>query len=160
MVRIVAGGSGDAVVIGAHGELLTVGVAAPSGEFAVLVGGKRHKAKVLQRDSETGTVLATMDIGESSPPAVASSAPLEPGSWVVVVGYEGGELVPAVSRLSESPGEPGQLRVSPGVRAGSAVFNTRGQLVGIQIDRPGSHPRTVGIERVRARFSSDNPGPP
>ena len=160
VVRIVAGGTGDAVVIGTHGELLTVGSASRSDVFTVLVGRKRRKAKVLHRDTETGAVLASMDgPGEGSPPAVASS-PLEPGSWVVVVGFEGSELVPAVSRLDASPDGSGQLRVSPGVRAGSAVFNTRGQLIGIQLDRPGSHPRTIGIETVRARLSSDNPGPP
>jgi hypothetical protein len=161
VLRIVGGGSGEAIVIGSHGEILTVSRAATADELTVEIGKERRKAHVQARDEETGVVLATLEEpGDLHPPAVGRASRLPSGSYVVVLAHDHGEVSPTVARLNGVPAHPGQFRIVPSARAGSGVFNTRGELIAIQLERGGRGARTMAIEDVRGRFGSGNPASP
>lgn len=161
VLRVVSGGRWDAVLIGPRGEFLTVAAAAPNDTLAVVQAGKRHAARVVRRDTETGVVLAAIEpAGDFRPPAVGKANRLAEGTYVIVLGHPNGSLRPAVTRLRPLTGEPPgrAFRIDAGLRPGSPVFNTRGELVAIQVDAGPKRARSVTIEWLRERLTTPDAG--
>jgi len=147
-VRVWATGSGTGVLVGAHGEVLTLGTLLRGESALVQLGGAQRPAKLVQRLPAFGLVLLAVD-GEG--PFPAPGARLEPpvlGEWVVGVGPAGGApVLGRITRVADGSFES-SLRLAPG----SPVLDGQGQLLGIVTARRRDGTRAAALPAVRAQL--------
>ncbi len=108
----------------------------------------------------SGPLVRRLEPG-SYPAAPAGTArALQPGSALVGLYFDrGGSLAVSAGHLGAirtNPGRPTRLRTDVEGPLGTALFNSRGQLVALQAGPPFA---TVPIDEVRARIAAA-PGPP
>jgi S1-C subfamily serine protease len=147
-VRVRATGSGPGVLVGAHGEVLTLGTLLRGESALVQLGGAQHPAKLVQRLPAFGLVLLAVD-GEG--PFPAPGARLEPpvlGEWVVGVAAAGS--APALGRITRAT--DGSFDTSLRLAPGSPVLDGQGQLLGIVTARRRDGTRAVALPAVRAQL--------
>jgi hypothetical protein len=147
-VRVWATGSGTGVLVGAHGEVLTLGTLLRGESALVQLGGAQHPARLVQRLPAFGLVLLAVE-GEGPFPAPA--ARLEPpvlGEWVVGVGAAGS--APALGRITRAADGSfdSSLRLTPG----SPVLDGQGRLLGIVTVRRRDGTRAAALPAVRAQL--------
>jgi hypothetical protein len=147
-VRVRATGFGAGVLVGAHGEVLTLATLLRGESALVQLGGTQRPAKLVQRLPSFGLVLLAID-GEG--PFPAPGARLEPpvlGEWVVGVRAAGSP--PALGRITRSADGSfdSPLRLAPG----SPVLDGQGRLLGIVTARRREGTRAAALPAVRAQL--------
>ena len=135
--------TGSGVAVSTDGKIITAAhLVNNSKKVVVEIGGKRYsKAKILYKDAESDIALIKIDAKELQVPKIGSSDALHVGEWVLTIGAPFGlELSVSqgiVSYLNRKLSPSSNIKyvqtdvaVNPG-NSGGPLFNTRGELVGI-----------------------------
>ncbi|MGC4115870.1 MAG: serine protease [Myxococcales bacterium] len=150
---------GFAVLVGVKGEVIVDDRVL--GKDALTIGvevkGERREATLVERDAELGLALMRLPDDDYPAASVGEAKALQRGDALVGVAYDakkgpvaepghfaGTREVKGVTRLRNDVAGP----------PGTALFNSRGELVAVHAGR--SH-ATVAIEELRARFSKKRP---
>jgi S1-C subfamily serine protease len=154
-VRVEATTSGPGVLVGADGQVLTVGYLLTGDSALVKVAGTQRPARLLQRLPTLGLVLLGVEgEGPFEPPA-ARLEPPSAGEWVVSVGEAGS--APALGRVTRGPSGP-WFEVSLRLVPGSPVLDGKGQLLGIATARRRSGTRVAALPAVRMELQGGGAG--
>jgi len=159
LVRIVSEPRGTAVLVGVHGELLTSAHLVRGSHVSVEYRGETRTATLVVKDEESGAALLALAPGDYPAAAVGSPATLAPGRFLVGLSLDAsGELAAAPGHVFETlrpaEGGPPHLRTDVAGPAGSALFNSRAELVALHV---GPRLATVPIDELRARLTPRTP---
>ncbi|MGA9521106.1 MAG: serine protease [Myxococcaceae bacterium] len=162
--------SGPGVIVGADGQVLTSVQHVGLEQATVVVDGVEHEAQVIAANARLKIAViqlpgtTTMDGGARwSVPAV-SEAPPTRGHWVVGVVPASGakkEPSPVAGRvMKEASTSSAFLLTDLALPPGSPLFDTRGRLVALVVERAGRiGSRALPIAAVRAELSKEQPVP-
>jgi S1-C subfamily serine protease len=153
VVRVVEPVPGSAVIIGVGGELLAPAPLARKGSLTVEVAGEKRRAKLVASDPALGLALLALDAGEYPAATVGSAGKLAKDAFLVGVAFsEAGKFATAAGHFTRAKKGRGATHLVTDVAgpSGSAVFNSRGELVAVHAGSPRA---TIPIEELRSRFA-------
>jgi hypothetical protein len=152
VVRVVAPSGGTAVIVGVSGELVADLYLLERDRLVVEFKGEKKTATLIAKDDELGLALLRLPPADYPAAAVGSAGTLNAGSALVGLSFdEKGKLRAEIGHFAGTrAGEgPAHLRTDVPGSAGTALFNSKGQLVALHAGRPRA---TFSIDDVRARF--------
>jgi len=152
VVRVAARPFGTAVIVGVKGELIADLHLVGKDGLEVDFKDGRIRATLVSKDDELGLALLRLPDGDYPAAAVGSAAALAPGSALVGLSFdEKGALRAEVGHFAGArpTAGPTHLRTDVAGPTGTALFNSKGQLVALHAGRPRA---TFSIDEVRARF--------
>ena len=152
VVRVAARPFGTAVLVGVKGELIADSRLVGKDGLEVDLKDGRLRATLIGKDDELGLALLRLPQGDYPAAAVGSGGALSPGSALVGLSFdEKGALRAEVGHFAGTKAAKGaqHLRTDVAGPAGTALFNSKGQLVALHAGRPRA---TFSIDEVRARF--------
>jgi hypothetical protein len=153
VVRVVAPSGGTAVIVGVSGELVADLYLLDKDRLVVEVKGEKKTATLLAKDGELGLALLRLPPDDYPAAAVGSASTLNAGSALVGLCFdERGKLRAEIGHFAgtKTGAGPAHLRTDVAGGAGTALFNSKGQLVALHAGRPRA---TFAIDEVRARFA-------
>lgn len=159
VLKVVSRPAGFAVLVGVKGELIADDklLRKDASFVEVEVKGEKREATLVTRDAELGLALLRLPDDEYPAATVGEARSLQRGDALVGL---------SLDARKGAVGEPGHFAGTHEVKGvtrlrndvagppGTALFNTRGQLVAVHAGR--SH-ATVAIEELRERFSKKRP---
>lgn len=154
VLKVVSRPRGTAVLVGVQGELLADLRQVVKGRLAVEVGGERREAVLVDSAPDLGLALLRLPADDYQAAPVGPLSSLKPGSALLGLGFDArGKLRADAGRFAGERKQRGRrvLRTDLPGGGGTAVFNSRGQLVAVHAGRPLG---TIAIDDVRARFAS------
>ncbi len=160
VVRVVSSPSGSAVLIGVGGQLLAPSSLVRKGVLSVELAGERRQAKVLATDPAFGLALLALEEGQYPAATVGSAVRLSKGAALVGLAFdEKGNLSTYQGHFTSArkSKRATHLITDVGGPVGSAVFNSRGELVAIHAGAPRA---TIPIEELKTRFAPPDPRAP
>ncbi|MBI5545243.1 MAG: trypsin-like peptidase domain-containing protein [Deltaproteobacteria bacterium] len=154
ILKVVSSPRGTAVLIGARGELLVDDRLAGKDGVAVEYQGERRQATLVAREPTLGLALLRLppDVYPAAP--AGSARKLLPGNALLGLAFDTrGTLQAKVGHFAGTREVRGLTRLRNDVAgpAGTALFNTQGQLVALHCGRPRA---TLPIDELRARFGT------
>ncbi|HVP60000.1 MAG TPA: trypsin-like peptidase domain-containing protein [Myxococcaceae bacterium] len=148
-VRVLGSGTGAGVLVGAGGQVLTLGGLVHGTAALVEVGESRRTAHVVERLTALGLVLLAIDGDGPFPAPAARLEPLAPGEWVVGIGEDGkSPQLGKVSHAASGPWFEVSLRLPPG----SPVLDGQARLAGVVTARRSSSSRVATLSSVLAQL--------
>lgn len=155
IIRVVSEPQGTAVLIGIHGEVLADLRLVARDRLDVEARGERRVATLVDQDPLLGLALLRLPAGEYPAASVGSSAALVSGDALVGLAFDarGGfrALVGHYAGGAQARAGAARLRTDVPGPPGTALFNSKGQLVAVHAGRPRG---TLGIDDVRRRFAA------
>lgn len=154
VLKVVSQPRGTAVLVGVQGELLADLRSVVKGRLAVEVRGERREAVLVDAAPDLGVALLRLPVDDYPAAPVGALASLTPGSALLGLRFDDkGQLRADAGRFAGERKQRGRrvLRSDLPGTGGTAVFNSRGQLVAVHAGRPLG---TIAIDDVRARFAS------
>ena len=153
IVPVVSKPRGMAVIIGVEGHLLAPADLVRDHALTVEIDGRKLEAQLAQRDEALGVALLTLEPG-AYPAAVAGSASsLEKGRFLLGLSLDKkGKLATAhghFKQLGKTRAGLPTLHTNVPCGSGAALFNSRGELVGIRVARKRT---TFALEEIRTRL--------
>jgi serine protease Do len=136
-------GYGSGFVISSNGHIITNEHVLRNGKQieVELLGGKKHLAKVILKDSKNDLALIKIDATNLQPVTMGDSENVELGEWVVGIGnpYGIGQsvmfgIVSAQKRVIPGAGYPPLIQIDAAMNLGNSggpLFNLEGQVIGI-----------------------------
>jgi serine protease Do len=168
---------GTGFLVEAHGVFVLTNdhIAAAAPELRVVLSdGSEVKAAVVGRDPTTDLALLQIDAAHLTTLPLGSSADLDVGEWIVVLGNPFGDEVTASAGVISATGRHGlgsalggssslyrtylqtDARIHRG-NTGGPVLDTAGQVVGVAVatgDRPGEVSFAIPIDVVKTHLES------
>lgn len=154
VLRVISEPRGSAVLVGVGGEIIVDEKLVVKGSVAVEYRGERREAVLVGKDPELGLALLRLPADDYPAATVGTAQTLADGSALVGLSvdpkgalraepghFAGRRSVKGVTRLRNDVAGPG----------GTALFNSKGQLVAIQAGRVHA---AVAIEELKARFGA------
>jgi hypothetical protein len=154
IVKVVSEPRGTAVILGVRGEVVADERLWGKSGLMVEYNGERRSATLESKAPELGLVLLRLP-GDDYPAAVVGTASaLTPGAALVGLAFDAkGAFKAEVGHFAGAKAVGGITRLRSDVPgpAGTALFNSKGQLVAIHTGRPRA---TLAIDELRTRFAA------
>lgn len=158
-------GRGAGVIVGDAGQIATSIDHVGTSTATVRWGGRDRPARVTLADSRLRIALVELEVSpgeELAPAAVDSQAALAPGTWLVGIDRPSdarSRPAPSAGRVIRGAraGDPFVVTDLP-LHAGSPLFDVRGRLVAIAVERMGRiGSRAVPVSLLQAQVASPSP---
>jgi S1-C subfamily serine protease len=153
-------GSGSGVVVGARGQVLTAVQFVSLEDARLKVDGRELGAKVVLADATLKIALVQADgDGEWAAAAVRAEGKLSRGDWLVGIGRtRKGALEPSAGQVTREADEQNPfVDTDLGLAPGSPLFDEKGRLVALCVQRLTAGSRVLPIERVKLQLSRGAP---